>query len=750
MLSLLPNAIVSTASAQDYSELWGESGEVWTSESRLPDFSFAGYHYGEDPLPDVPVRANVLDFGAIPNDDHDDSQAFLDAIAAVKDGAIFIPEGRYIITKVLYIKKNGLVLRGAGMDETVLYFPKPLNTIGPPPYSSGGWSWTGGVIWVEGKDSGSKLTSITAQARRGDTALTLSSTAGIQSGTVIRLVMHDPGDGTLGRHLHADLLNAGPSTIQGLGGGRLIDWTARVAAVSGKQIILERPLRVDVRLEWRPEIYTFKPAVQEVGIEHLTIEFPNVKYAGHHKEPGYNAIFFRGISHSWIRNVTIVNADNGIFLENNYDTSPRTNTRLCTVQGVRFAGRGGHHGIEVDGAEDCLITDFQFDTTFVHDITVQAVANGNVFSRGKGLRINFDHHGNAPYENLFADIDVGDPSRLWECGGNNEGGPHSGARETFWNIRNGSANAAIGTSVVFTQHRGNTVAPKVNVVVAKGTSLAENQWIEGITPQALLPQDLFESQYMLRFGALPPGSNRRPTADAGLNQLVWEGKPVLLDGSASSDPDGDALTYVWELGDGNRATGPVVSHLYAALGTYTVKLTVSDGKLSHSDTVSVGVISSSPSSYLELVNAGGGSYTDSGGQRWKADQSYTPGGWGHVGGKSYSTRDPIANTLDDTLYQSERYGSFSYKFDVPNGLYGVGLEFAEIYHKQAGRRLFDIRIEGSVLASQYDVYAHSGHDSATGLVFPDIVVQDGQLVIEFIAVKDHAKVSAIAIQRLGD
>ena len=114
------------------SQLWGEAGELWEPKNRLPDFSYASYHMGEDPIPDVPVGLYVKDFGAKGDGIADDSQAFLDAIEAIKDGAIYIPPGRYKITQVLEINKSNLVLRGAGTEATVLYFPKHLgDVLGP-------------------------------------------------------------------------------------------------------------------------------------------------------------------------------------------------------------------------------------------------------------------------------------------------------------------------------------------------------------------------------------------------------------------------------------------------------------------------------------------------------------------------------------------------------------------------------------------------------------------------------------------
>jgi probable HAF family extracellular repeat protein len=77
---------------------------------------------------------------------------------------------------------------------------------------------------------------------------------------------------------------------------------------------------------------------------------------------------------------------------------------------------------------------------------------------------------------------------------------------------------------------------------------------------------------------IPP--NLPPRAEAGPDQEVEcagpEGTVVTLDGSGSSDPDGDPLTYTWTgpFGTGNGLR-PTVT---LPVGVYIIQLTVSDGR----------------------------------------------------------------------------------------------------------------------------------------------------------------------------
>jgi PKD repeat protein len=73
----------------------------------------------------------------------------------------------------------------------------------------------------------------------------------------------------------------------------------------------------------------------------------------------------------------------------------------------------------------------------------------------------------------------------------------------------------------------------------------------------------------------PTGSP--PTVEAGGPYRVITRQSVLLDGSASADPDRDALSYNWNFGDQTHGTGATAAHSYVLPGVYGVTLTVSDG-----------------------------------------------------------------------------------------------------------------------------------------------------------------------------
>jgi hypothetical protein len=88
------------------------------------------------------------------------------------------------------------------------------------------------------------------------------------------------------------------------------------------------------------------------------------------------------------------------------------------------------------------------------------------------------------------------------------------------------------------------------------------------------------------------------------NEAALEGATnVTFTAQGASDPDGDTLTYNWNFGDGGSGTGQSSSHVYTAAGSYSVQVTVSDGKLSAS--------SSGTANVRDLSGAWGGTITGS-------------------------------------------------------------------------------------------------------------------------------------------
>ncbi len=91
-------------------------------------------------------------------------------------------------------------------------------------------------------------------------------------------------------------------------------------------------------------------------------------------------------------------------------------------------------------------------------------------------------------------------------------------------------------------------------------------------------------------------SNEAPVANAGADQTLdatGQTTSVTLDGSGSSDADGDALSYSWTL-NGSVVSTDASFSTNLADGSYTFTLTVSDGEESDSDEVSVTVVNTIP------------------------------------------------------------------------------------------------------------------------------------------------------------
>jgi hypothetical protein len=129
--------------------------------------------------------------------------------------------------------------------------------------------------------------------------------------------------------------------------------------------------------------------------------------------------------------------------------------------------------------------------------------------------------------------------------------------------------------------------------------------------------------------------------------------------------------------------------------------------------------SSAPVQLPLRVNSAGEGYTDTRGYLWRADQSYSSGSWGYLGGNTLNRWDEnpnldIGGTEDDYLYVTERYALTSYQVDLSSDTYDIVLHFAETFSgiTGPGQRIFDVSIEGQTVLDNFDPYAEAGHSRA--------------------------------------
>lgn len=102
--------------------------------------------------------------------------------------------------------------------------------------------------------------------------------------------------------------------------------------------------------------------------------------------------------------------------------------------------------------------------------------------------------------------------------------------------------------------------------------------------------------------------NHVPIANAGADQTVTKGRLVTLDGSGSSDLDGDTLTYLWQITQkpvGSQASFSSPAALMPTfiadqIGEYTISLQVSDGRASSQKDIVIVTTKNS----LPVANAG--------------------------------------------------------------------------------------------------------------------------------------------------
>jgi hypothetical protein len=141
------------------------------------------------------------------------------------------------------------------------------------------------------------------------------------------------------------------------------------------------------------------------------------------------------------------------------------------------------------------------------------------------------------------------------------------------------------------------------------------------------------------------------------------------------------------------------------------------------------------------INAGGAAVAP-----FIADTDFT-GGTTRTSTKTIRTTG-VTNPAPQAVYQSYRYGNFSYTIPglTANASYTVRLHFAETYWKAAGKRIFNVSINGNQVLTKFDIFATAG-GAAIAVVeqFNATASTTGTINIRFSTVVNNAQVNGIEV-----
>jgi beta-galactosidase len=260
--------------------------------------------------------------------------------------------------------------------------------------------------------------------------------------------------------------------------------------------------------------------------------------------------------------------------------------------------------------------------------------------------------------------------------------------------------------------------------------------------------------------SVPPTGPTNLTATASSSSAIsmsWTAAPVNPPCTLTSNNVFRGTTNGFTPGSGNlvgsvAATATTYSDTGLAASTtyyYLVEALDSYGASAASNQGSATTQPSGSGTDFIAINSGGPAVSNSGGgdASFAADEDVTGGGT-NISGNTIVVAG-VTNAAPMAVYQSERAGNFTYTIPgmVANSSHTVLLHFAEYYWTAAGKRVFNVSINGTKVLSNFDIYATAGANKAVVEQFTATANSSGQIVIAYSnGTADQPKSSGIEIR----
>lgn len=466
---------------------------------RLPDFSFAGFRAGEEPIPEVPV---AITLSPQPGDNAVPINRAIRRLAKRKPGphgfrgTILLGEGTFEIHSEIRLFHDGIVIAGKGPDKTYVY----VNSIDFARKSA---------FRVQGPDSdnwlnfpeGQRRYFLSADAADQDTFVVVEPGHPFTGGDTV-IVRQWPTEAFADAH-GANGINIWPVTND----NTAPKYCRVVRSVKADTLFFDEPIRY--ALGTAHGAHVFRAAfLRHIGIQDLSIGFrkgPDTENNG--RTHRATAIRMSDAVNGWVRNVHSYQRDDESVHLQSYGFTFRACKWLtienCVLQDPQNKNVGGNGYLFNPVCSDDLLFRDCTARNGRHNFTIHYSTSGCVFTGCRSENSRSDFHQYLATENLFDNFTMaGDSLTAGNRGDKSQGSWWCSSKATLWNLK--------GEGAVYLNSFGAGYLigadPGVRVGVGATGILQDyglryqphRQWIEtGEGP--LEPASLYEAQRNRRF-----------------------------------------------------------------------------------------------------------------------------------------------------------------------------------------------------------------------------------------------------------
>lgn len=541
------------ASSQDNGTLAWEEFKKKSEDNVLLDFSYAGYKHGEVAPPEMEELVakgykvyDITQYGGIPNDGKSDRDAFiklLEAMGATRgadkdairyqmkgnapaNAIIIFPEGEFILqgegesNTPLRLTMGNLLIKGAGRNKTTIKMAAANTQTDPDKM------WSTPVMMEIKHNSGlTDITTITEDADKGSSTVTVGSTVGVSKGDWVCLTLVNNDPALIAQEMSPYSATSGMTNLTGTG-IQIYDYH-QVKSTTSTTVTFEEPLMHAVEHKWNWKLQQY-PHYENVGIEDLTFKGEAKADFMHHRpnvdgadDGAFKPIDFVRLTNSWMRRVDFVSVS---------EASSITSCANVSAYDIRISGNRGHAAIRSQASSRIFIGKVIDESDGYESIKDQVIGTEMIKGAGQyhgcgvskqsmgaviwnvqwGKDACFESHATQPRATLIDCCSGG--FMPWRQGGDLNQMPNHMEDLTIWNMNAWSVkyDSAWGNTFKWWDNGPYWKFLKPIVVGFHGSTVTfdTDQMVRNESlNQVVEPYSLYEAQLRLRLGYVPAWLN---------------------------------------------------------------------------------------------------------------------------------------------------------------------------------------------------------------------------------------------------